>query len=167
MDLIYDARDVANFLLDAADGSGIALTQISLQKTVFYSHGWYLVLKDRPLISNEVEGWRYGPVIRVLRDSFRKFGRRGITERAQFYDPIEDKTFYRPYVIAERDQDFLRQMLSFYSKIDPFMLVAMTHKEGSPWEQIIASGEANLGRVINNEIIHSYFANLLTNRGKI
>lgn len=163
----YDARDIANFLLDIADQQGVGLTQVSLQKTVFYSHGWHLVLKGGPLISNEFEGWRYGPVVRVLRDSFREFGRREITGRARFYDPISDDSYFREYQIGDADKQFLQQMLSFYSKFDPFTLVEMTHREGSPWDQVIASSDANLGRIIGDDLIRRHFEKLLIRRGKI
>ncbi|HEY4943286.1 MAG TPA: type II toxin-antitoxin system antitoxin SocA domain-containing protein [Rhizomicrobium sp.] len=162
----YDARHIANYLLDEADRIELPLTQVSLQKTIFYSHGWQLVLADRPLISDDVEAWTYGPVIRSLRENFRMFGRQRILKkRAYFYNPISDETSYRPYEISTDDQKFLNQMLSFYGKMDPFVLVRMTHRKGSPWDRVMASNQrANLGRVIPNSEIKVHFERLLQNR---
>lgn len=162
----YDARHVANYLLDEADRVGLSLTQVSLQKTVFYAHGWHMVLADCPLIVGEVEAWTYGPVIRSLRENFRMFGRRPIQKkRAYFYDPISDETLYRTYEISVDDRKFLDQMLAFYGKMDPFILVRMTHRTGSPWDHVMASKDkANLGRIISNSDIKSHFERLLRNR---
>src|SRR5262249_37367603 len=148
------------------DQIGLSLTQVSLQKTVFYAHGWHLVLKTGPLVNDEFEAWRYGPVVRSLRESFRTFGRRPIKgKRAYFYDPISDETAYRQYELPPDDRKFLLHMLSFYGKLDPFILVRMTHREGSPWSEAIAqTTQANLGRIISNEVIHRHFERLLQDR---
>lgn len=164
--MAYDARDVANYLLDRADVIGLSLTQLSLQKTVFYSHGWYLVLRERPLISDDIEAWTYGPVIRSLRENFRTFGRREIkVKRAFYFNPVTDETVYRPYDISEPDQQFLDRMLAFYGKLDPFVLVRMTHRKGSPWEGVQARNDAaNLGKAISNDEIRKHFESLLRDR---
>ena len=161
--MTYDSRHIANYLLDKADSINLPLTQISLQKTVFYSHGWYLVLREKPLINDEIEAWTYGPVIRSLRENFRIFGRaRIVDKRAYFYDPITDETRFEAYDIAVGDREFLDRMLSFYGKMDPSILIKMTHREGSPWDKVMSAADhANLGRVIPNPDIAKYFERLL------
>ena len=36
----YDARAVANFILDLAERDGRALTQVALLKILYFAHGW-------------------------------------------------------------------------------------------------------------------------------
>src|SRR5579872_5281695 len=82
----YDSRAVANLLLDAADRRRLHLTQLSLYKLLYFSHGWYLADKASPLIIHDFEAWKYGPVVKVLRDEFAKFKDRPITSRAYKLD---------------------------------------------------------------------------------
>lgn len=82
----YDAREVSNFVLKLANGSGRALTQMSLLKIIFYAHGWYLASKDKPLFRQPVEAWEHGPVVKVVRDAFKEFGSKPIDRMADRLD---------------------------------------------------------------------------------
>src|SRR5438067_13784825 len=82
----YDARAVANFLLDLADNRKIPLTQLSLYKLIYFSHGWYLSKTANPLIKQDFEAWEHGPVVKVVRDQFRNFGKKLIRVRASKLD---------------------------------------------------------------------------------
>ena len=46
----YDARAVANFLLDLADERSVPLTQMSLLKILYFAHGWYLAIEKYPTL---------------------------------------------------------------------------------------------------------------------
>jgi uncharacterized phage-associated protein len=66
---------VANEFLTIARSKGTPLTPMKLQKLVYFAHGWFLALNPgQPLISERVEAWKYGPVIRALYSQFRDYG---------------------------------------------------------------------------------------------
>ncbi len=77
----YPAAAVANELLDLAGRSNRKLTQIDIQKLVYFAHGWHLALTDQDLIPDQIEAWTYGPVVRRLYDALKKFGNSPITEK--------------------------------------------------------------------------------------
>ncbi|MCC7437458.1 MAG: DUF4065 domain-containing protein [Armatimonadetes bacterium] len=62
----YDSRIVGNSFLDIALKDGTALTPMKLLKLVYIAHGWHLGIMGKPLISDEVQAWKYGPVIPKL-----------------------------------------------------------------------------------------------------
>jgi uncharacterized phage-associated protein len=68
---MYDVRDITNFVLDSADKRGVAITNLSLQKLLYFIHGWFYSIYDEPLIKNKFEAWQYGPVQRVIYDQFK------------------------------------------------------------------------------------------------
>jgi uncharacterized phage-associated protein len=57
----YDSRAVANLLLDVADQRNLPMTQLSLYKLIYFSHGEYLAHTGAPLIAHDFEAWRHGP----------------------------------------------------------------------------------------------------------
>ena len=79
----YDSRVVANYLLDLASARKLTLTQLELYKILYFAHGWYLSSFSKPLLSQEFEAWQLGPVVKVLRDQFGKFGAKPITAKAE------------------------------------------------------------------------------------
>ena len=59
----YDGRAVANFVLDFCDQHQRGITNLSLQKIVYFCHVWSLIEFDRPLVKQRFEAWQYGPVL--------------------------------------------------------------------------------------------------------
>ena len=60
---------------------------MKLQKLVYYANGWHLAIKDVPLIDEQVEAWRYGPVIPSLRDAFQQYGDQPVESHASYLVP--------------------------------------------------------------------------------
>ena len=80
----YDARAIANYFLERARLEGKSLDQMKLQKLVYYANGWHIAIKEEPWIDEQVEAWRYGPVIQSLRDAFREYGDQAIDAPASY-----------------------------------------------------------------------------------
>jgi uncharacterized phage-associated protein len=41
---------------------------------------------NQPLIKNDFEAWENGPVVRVVREAFKRYGKSPITSRAEKFD---------------------------------------------------------------------------------
>ena len=75
--MTHDGRAVANFVLDHTDRLGASLTNLSLQKLVYFCHVWSLIGLHKPLIRHSFEAWECGPVLQYLYREFknlREFG---------------------------------------------------------------------------------------------
>jgi uncharacterized phage-associated protein len=157
----YPAAAVANELLELAEQSDRKLTQIEIQKLVYFSHGWHLALKDETLIPDQIEAWTYGPVVRRLYDAFKKFGSSIITERAVDWRMSPQGKFSScfPAIQSSSLEDdayaraVIRSVWGKYGLIPPFKLVEITHLDGSPWQQARARGDT----YIPNDEIKTYF----------
>ena len=156
----YDGREVANFLLDYAESRKVELTQIPLLKMLYFCHGWYLVYKGAPLIKNEFEAWENGPVVRVVRDAFKHFGKKKITGRARRLDLNTGEFEVVLPNISEDDQAFIVQIFEEYQAYSLWELRDLTHEAGSPWDKLWNSvgPVARFGLRLKNEEILQHFA---------
>ena len=158
----YDARAVANVMLDLAEQAGQRLTQVSLLKLVYFAHGWYLATYDRPLVAQDFEAWQYGPVVKVVRDEFKRFGKDPITARAM---KLNIQTGARVPVdpdLNETDRSFVKSIFQAYQGYDAWQLSDMTHEAGSPWDRIWNASEP-MGRLalrIRNDEIKTHFSGI-------
>ena len=64
---------IANEFLKKPNATG-RLTQMQLLKLTYIAHGWNLAVNGEPLVSEPVEAWNYGPVIRDLYNHIRFYG---------------------------------------------------------------------------------------------
>lgn len=175
----YSADAIANFFIDKALSDGKTLSPMHVQKLVFYSHGWYLALdhESRPLISERIEAWKYGPVVRSLYGEFAEFGRKAIDRKARELLPVKGESggwgfeVVEPSIDSESpldvDKELARAVLNrvweVYGNLSAIQLSNMTHAENEPWRIIQkAIGEPlPKGLHIPNETIRECFQNKL------
>lgn len=120
----YDARIVANYFLELADHEHIPIDPLKLQKLVYLAHGWHLAFFGRPLITNDIEAWRYGPVVPALYREFKEFGASTITRHALGFDT------------GALDHDARRLIDAVWNKykmLSAAQLSAITHEPNSAW----------------------------------
>lgn len=158
----YDARSIANLILDRVEEHGKSLTQLQLYKIVYFAHGSYLARKGKPLIDQAFEAWNYGPVVRVLRDCFKDFGKNPINGRAEKFDLLTGEIVSPNPVEDLDDRSFITEIVDFYHLFDGWTLSDLTHEEGSPWDKVWNSPipVGNLGLRIDNREICSYFVHI-------
>lgn len=160
----YDARAVANALLDLAERRSIALTHIALHKIAFYAHGWHLLQRGSPLIRQEFEAWEDGPVQRQVWETLKTGKHQAVRRRATRFDPIDQRHEEVPPNLAQEDLDFLDAVLASYGHIAGGELSEMTHAKGGPWDRVwnAPDGRVNLGMRISNQLICEHFLAVTT-----
>lgn len=132
----YDARAIANLLLDLAEERNLKLTQMSILKILYFAHGWYLSWNNKPLLSQEFEAWKYGPVIKVVRDEFREFKSKPITRRATRLNILTNERSIVEPNLSDEDRLFVLSIFNAYHVYDAWQLSEMTHEPESPWDRI-------------------------------
>jgi uncharacterized phage-associated protein len=155
----YDGRLIANLILDLGDRYAVPVTQMMLLKIIYFSHGWYLARTGQPFVRQQFEAWKYGPVVKVVRDSFKDFGARPITTRAKRLNIFSNELEHIDEEVQGSDLEHIDAMFRTYSKYNAWALSDMTHEHGSPWDEVWNSSEpiGRLGMRIRNEEIRSHF----------
>src|SRR5437660_9090573 len=103
------ARRVANEFLRLAEEDDRALTPLQIIKLVYIAHGWMLALYQRPLITDRIEAWKYGPVIPQLYQDMKVYGAGSIAGR------LSD-TSYSAKPLDPQERDIIRQVYNIYGQ---------------------------------------------------
>ena len=107
----YDCRAIANAILDLGDQAGLRLTHMAVHKVMYYAHGWHLAKYDLPLIRQEFEAWKDGPVQRLVWDCLRSSGASPVKCRATRFDLVTRVASVVGEEIAPADREFLREIV--------------------------------------------------------
>ena len=159
----HDGRAIANYVLDTCAAAGKPITNLALQKLVYFCHAWSLAELNKPLIKHQFEAWQYGPVLQYLYRDFKDFDREPITTRAKKLDPSTGQKKTVPYELDEVTDNLLKKVLGFYGRLSAGTLLQLSHAEGSPWEVIWNhKEEINPGMTIDNDLIRQYYSSVVT-----
>jgi uncharacterized phage-associated protein len=131
-----DVRSIANFVLDLAEARGGSISNLSINKIVYFLHANYLAQFDQPLVSAKIEAWEYGPVFRELYREFKKFGDKPISGRAFRIDPKTGVREMCSHDLSEADSAFLTRIAEDYVAMSVKKLLDLSHVSGGPWDQV-------------------------------
>lgn len=139
---MYDVRDIANFVLDDAAERGVKITNLALQKLLYFAHGWFYAMYEQPLIKNKFEAWQHGPVQRIIYDQFKSYKDQPIGDvRATYIDPANGEAKYKRPELEPEHADLIRIVLEKYARYTAGQLVSLTHVEDGPWEYVWQQAE--------------------------
>lgn len=156
---------VANYFISKAQQEGDQITPMKLLKLVYIAHGWALGLYGIPLIGEEVQAWKYGPVVPSVYEDFRHYGRQPIERQKAVY-ASGDAQLRVPTVTDPDTQRLLDSVWAAYRRFNGLQLSDITHKQGTPWDLTWNQerGCDRMGAVIRPEVIQAHYQQLAENR---
>src|SRR5258708_6687363 len=94
MEAPFNSVAVANWFVEKANQGGKPVTLMKLLKLVYFAHGWHLALTKKPLIKEEIEAWKFGPVAPDVYHVFKTNGAGPIKSPGEMFEgdldsPIE------------------------------------------------------------------------------
>lgn len=114
---------VADFLLCESRERGDNLTNLKLQKLLYYAQAWHLALRNQPLFSEDFQAWIHGPVLPSQYQRFKKFEWR----------PILEEKITIPQLSNELNRH-LKEVVEVFGSETATALELMTHNE-FPWKE--------------------------------
>jgi uncharacterized phage-associated protein len=142
----YSATTIAKWFVDWANSDDAELTNLKLQKLLYYGQGHHLAMCGRPLFRDDIQAWSHGPVVPGVYHSFKQFGAGAISL-------ADDDPFEWDHVDPATSQ-FLAKVWNTYGGVAAWKLRNMTHAE-APWMEHFAQGERYI--VIPQDEIKAYF----------
>jgi uncharacterized phage-associated protein len=158
----YAPASIANGFLELGFRDGIAVDPMKIQKLSFFAQGYYLASTDDPLLNEQFQAWKFGPVLPTIYQRLKRFGGGAITEYAEIYDPILQAS--RPAAPPEDDPVFVKvrdYVWQTYGKWESTALSRLTHKEGGAWDKTRKANPGIEGPQIANADIRSDFLPLV------
>jgi uncharacterized phage-associated protein len=142
----YSATTIAKWFVDWANTDDAELSNLKLQKLLYYAQGHHLAVHGRPLFHEDIQAWSHGPVVPDVYHYFKGFGSGPIslTDEDPFeWDDVDPAT-----------SQFLAKVWNTYGGTAAWKLRNMTHAE-PPWMDHFAQGERYT--VIPEDEIRAYF----------
>lgn len=137
--------DIADYFIHLANETGSFVSNLKLQKLVYYAQAWHLAFFEDPLFVEEFEAWVHGPVVPDLYHNYKHFGWQPINEDVE--PELPDSVW-----------EFLDDVADEYFGCDAYDLKKMTHLE-DPW--LRARGDLPMDepsdKVIQKEWIQEYY----------
>jgi uncharacterized phage-associated protein len=101
------------------------LTNLRLQKLLYYAQAWSLVIRESELFSDEIVAWRHGPVVPVVYRALPG----GIGASA-----IPPDSFASVPDLEVEDAAYMKSVWEAYNPYSALKLSRMTHEE-MPWQK--------------------------------
>ena len=137
--------DVAEYFLEKNDESaGDVISNLHLQKLVYYAQGFCLAMYGRPLFQEKIEAWQQGPVCPVLYNQYEPNEAFGI--------PEPEALDFSPF--TAEDSALMDEVYSVFGQFSAWKLRDMTLEE-APWKN------TPIGREISHTKMASFFKSRL------
>ena len=130
---------------DVANG-GDAMTNLKLQKLLYYEQGYHLAFFNEPLFNESIEAWMYGPVVPEVYDTFKDNGSTALSFEGE---PLE---------LSDDEEDLFRQVYDAFRDYSAIGLMNRTHSEPT-WQNAKPTGK---GTVISIDSMKSFFKTQLS-----
>lgn len=114
------AAKLARYVIRVYQEAGDPVSNLKLQKLLYYIQGWHLAFRGVPAFDDPIEAWVHGPVVRSVYGSYKQYRWNPIVEEIAV-DPIE------PDLKAITDS-----VLEAYGGESGYQLEIRTHGE-PPW----------------------------------
>jgi len=135
--------DVAKYFLSRVNEEyDERLSNLKLQKLLYYAQGFHLALFNKSLFNEKIEAWEHGPVVPDIYYEYKRYGARGIPTPGNIdFDKYDNKT-----------TELLDEIYDVFGQFSAWKLRNFTHAE-PPWIKAMKSKS----KVIIKKSMKEYF----------
>jgi len=146
---LISPNHASDFLLCESRERGDILTNLKLQKLLYYAQAWHLALKDQSLFAEDFQAWVHGPVLCSQYQRFKVYEWRPILEEVLL-----------PRLSSELKLYF-KEIVDVFGCETATALELMTHNE-RPWKETrrgVASDQQSTA-IIPKELMQEFYKSL-------
>ncbi len=137
---MINVQDAAKyFLLRANEDEDTSISNLKLQKLIYYAQAFHLAIFEEPLFDEEFEAWTHGPVCPEVYHLYKEFGS----------DPIKFEVNLK--IFSQEQLDILDEVNEIFGQFSAWKLRNISH-EDEPWKE----REATAGVIEKTRMIEFY-----------
>ena len=142
MNMPYNALDVAKYIIEQCDIKGKAISNLKLQKIMYFVQAKFLIETGDPCFNGRIEAWDFGPVVPEVYRKYKIYGSSSIP-----YIDDGDKVEFE-----NNDKVLIDSVIDECVRYSASALVSITHQH-TPWKEAYRTHS----RLISNDSIREYF----------
>lgn len=119
---MYNVLLVAKYIINHCNNINVPVSNLKLQKLLYFVQADFLVNTDSPCFPEEIEAWEFGPVIPVVYQRYKIYGS----------SPIPRTISSMVGRIELSDRIRIMRMVDRCAKYSASRLVELTHRQ-DPW----------------------------------
>lgn len=129
---MYNVLDICRFIIHYENSDGQQVTNLRLQKLLYFLQATFLINKNVECFHEDLEAWRYGPVIPVAYMEYFFFCSCSIED----YGNIDS---IKSALDNNGDRNLIEAFLVSSRNLNTSELVAISHKQ-DPWRKAFREG---------------------------
>lgn len=127
---MYAAIDLSKYIVSKCIDDGHPISNLQLQKILYYIQKDFLCRDDIAFL-DEIEAWQFGPVVPNVYYYYCGYGAMPISSAHEMFN------------IEPKDENVINTIVEKKRCLDPWTLVAETHKSNGAWAQVYKGGLGN------------------------
>lgn len=148
---MYTATAVAKYVINRCTVHDSPITNLKLQKILYYIQGYFLKCSGEAAFDDDIESWRYGPVVPTVYYEYCSY----VSDEIRInYDLDED---VQKISKNKKDCKIINRVVDACETLSAITLVSKTHQE-APWIDSHKSG-FHSAAVISTKSIQDFFEN--------
>ena len=157
--MIYDALEVSRHIVNYCNDSKYGMTNLKLQKLLYFIQAYSLIKRGRPCFNDEIEAWDFGPVVPSVYHEYKRYGAFYIFSIKTYIEFDKSNSWnmreveYKDNIINEKDKKLINEVVNAFSNYSASDLVSLTHAQ-DPWKNAYKSRQSN---VITKKAIEEFF----------
>lgn len=137
------AINIAKYVINKCNELNNPISNLQLQKILYYIQGKFYAKFNEKLFREDIEAWKYGPVIPEVYYEFNKYSSGNIRDEFE----VENLE------IGSEKLDYIDSIIKDNYKLTAWQLVEKTHKE-DPWK---SQYDRTFNKVIPSNVIRDFF----------
>ncbi|MDH6290870.1 Panacea domain-containing protein [Rhodococcus opacus] len=145
---VYRAIEIAKWFVAWAENIDAEVSNLKIQKLLYYAHGNYLAKTGEPLFHDGIQAWAHGPVVPTVYHEFKTFGSNPIDPDVALDDSFnwDDFQDVEPFLLGIWDR---------YGSLAAWALRERTHRE-APWKE--SFDEDSWNNAITDRQLRDFFS---------
>lgn len=135
---------VAKYIINYCYSKKLPISNLKLQKLLYFVQAQFLVKKDYPCFPEEIEAWDFGPVVPEIYRIYKKYGSSNLPKSQDFI--LES--------VSENDRILINSIIDKCALYSATQLVTITHNQ-TPWLRAYQPYQSN---IITKQSIKDYFS---------